>query len=188
MNAILHPPGMVCNAGWIEASDGEFPFYGEGNGPAVARVMEGVDRERVALAERLDVPTVSFPELFHQAGFTTAEAMRTRSAYEAIRASDAIRSIKSPPTLDHRYLHEDVGWGLVQWMHLADAAGSPAPTIAAVTQLASVINGVDYAREGLTIERMGLAGMDAAEIRAHVVDGTTANRPPRTGRADRARC
>ena len=53
-------------------------------------------------------------------------------------------------------------------MHLAAAAGSPAPAITALTHLAGVINGIDYPRDGLTLERMGLAGKTPAEIRAHV--------------------
>jgi hypothetical protein len=53
-------------------------------------------------------------------------------------------------------------------MHLAAAAGSPAPTIIALTHLAGMINGIDYPREGLTLERMGLAGKTLREIRAHV--------------------
>jgi hypothetical protein len=59
-------------------------------------------------------------------------------------------------------------------MHLADTVGTPAPTITALVQLASVINGVDYATEGLTLERMGLAGKSVAEIRAHVGAATAA--------------
>ena len=53
-------------------------------------------------------------------------------------------------------------------MHLAAAAGSPAPTITALTHLAATINGIDYPREGLTLQRMGLAGKTPAQIRAHV--------------------
>lgn len=53
-------------------------------------------------------------------------------------------------------------------MHLAAAAGSPAPAITALTHLAGVINGIDYSRQGLTLERMGLAGKTPAQIRAHV--------------------
>jgi len=68
----------------------------------------------------------------------------------------------------YRYLHEDVGWGLVPWMHLAATADSPAPTITALTHLAAMINGIDYPREGLTLERMGLAGKTPGEIRAHI--------------------
>jgi hypothetical protein len=52
-------------------------------------------------------------------------------------------------------------------MHLAAAAGSPAPTITALTHLAGTINGIDYPREGLTLQRMGLAGKTPAQIRAY---------------------
>jgi hypothetical protein len=52
-------------------------------------------------------------------------------------------------------------------MHLATATGSPAPTITALTHLAGMINGIDYPRQGLTLERMGLAGKTPREIRAH---------------------
>jgi opine dehydrogenase len=168
LNAILHPPAMVCNAGWIEATAGKFGFYAEGSGPAVARVMDAVDHERLALARALGVRAVPFAELFHQLGFTTGQGLHGGGAYHAIQRSELIRPIQSPPQLDHRYLHEDVGWGLVPWMHLAAAAGSPAPTISALTHLAGVINGIDYPREGLTLERMGLAGKTPSEIRAHV--------------------
>jgi hypothetical protein len=51
-------------------------------------------------------------------------------------------------------------------MHLATAAGSPAPAITALTHLTGVINDIDYSRQGLTLERMGLAGKTPAQIRA----------------------
>ena len=62
-------------------------------------------------------------------------------------------------TSDHRYIHEDVGWGLVQWLNLARVANVPTPTMEALTTLAGVVNGVDYYRDGLTLERMGIAGI-----------------------------
>src|SRR5262249_17157492 len=84
---------------------------------------------------------------------------------QAIQHSDVIRPMRSPPRLDHRYLHEDVGWGLVPWMHLATATGSPAPTITALTHLAGGINGIDYPRQGLTLERIRRAGSPPAKNR-----------------------
>ena len=167
LNAILHPPGMVCNAGWIEATAGKFGFYAEGSGPAVAQVMDAIDHERLALARALGVRAVPFAELFRQLGFTAGGQVRAGGAYHAIQHSELIRPIQSPPRLDHRYLHEDVGWGLVPWMHLAAAARSPAPTITALTHLAGTINGIDYPRKGLTLQQMGLAGKTPGEIRAH---------------------
>jgi len=42
------------------------------------------------------------------------------------------------------------------------------PTITSLVRLAGVINGIDYPRKGLTLERMGLAGKTPDEIHAHV--------------------
>lgn len=171
VNAVLHPAGVVCNAGWIEATGGDFPLYHQGIGPAVARVIEAVEAERLALAERLGVPTVAILSELERAGYTAAGASRPGTIHEAMSTSEALRDVKAPPTLDHRYLHEDVGWGLVPWMALAEAVGVPAPNMATLTDLAGLLNGVDYRRVGLSLERMGLSGMTAGEIRSYVAGG-----------------
>jgi opine dehydrogenase len=171
VNAVLHPAGMVCNAGWIEATRGDFLFYGQGIGPAVARVIEAVEGERMALAEGLGVPTIPILQDLHRAGYTTAEAAGSGSMHDALRAGEALRTIRAPASLDHRYLHEDVGWGLVPWMGLAEAAGVPTPTIAALTVLAGLVTGVDYRRVGLTLDHMGLTGMTVEKIRSYVARG-----------------
>src|ERR1700742_455415 len=95
LNAILHPPGMVCNAGWIQATAGKFGFYAEGSGPAVARVMDAIDAERLALARALGARAVPFAELFHQLGFTTGGQSYAGSAYHAVQCSELIHPIQS---------------------------------------------------------------------------------------------
>ena len=172
VNAVMHPAQMVCNASWIEATGGDFFIYREGTGPATARVIAAVDAERMALAERLGVPTLSLVDACARAGYTTTEGARTGDVYEALQAGDPISRVKAPPALDHRYLHEDVGWGLVQWMSLARAADVPAPTMEAVTTLAGVLNDVDYRTTGLTLERMGMAGISADDIAAYACNGS----------------
>ena len=49
LNPVVHPPGVLMNAGRIERSRGEFWFYEEGVTPSVVNVIEAVDRERLAL-------------------------------------------------------------------------------------------------------------------------------------------
>lgn len=168
INAVMHPPGMVCNAGWIEATSGAFGFYADGTRDAVSRVVETVDQERLALADALGVRASPFPALFHELGFTPGHAAPAPTVSEAIERSELIHPIQSPPTLDHRYLHEDIGWGLVPWMHLGAAAGRRLGTIGALVELASVLNAVDYPRTGLTLEGMGLADRSVDEMRRYV--------------------
>lgn len=171
VNAVMHPAQMVSNASWIEATGGNFLVYREGSGPGTSRIIERVDAERVALAGGLGVPTLSLVDALARAGYTTVEAARTGSVYRALQEGEAIGGVKAPPTLDHRYLHEDVGWGLVPWIALARVAGVPTPTMEALTTLAGDCLGVDFSRDGLTLDRMGLTGIEPGDILPYTQDG-----------------
>ena len=123
----------------------------------------------MAVAKALGVPATSFLDLFHAAGLTTAAARDSGNISRACMESEPNKTIKSPPSLDHRYMHEDVGYGLVPFAALGELAGVPTPTIDALVHLSGLALGIDYARDGLTLEKLGLAGKSPArgsEIRA----------------------
>jgi opine dehydrogenase len=168
INAIFHPPGMIMNAGWIERRHGDFLFYREGITTAVGRITAAVDAERLAVARALGVPAVPFLEIFYEAGLTTKGARDAGHIARACEESEPNRTIKAPPSLDHRYIHEDIGYGLVPMAELGRLAGVATPTIDALIGLAGLALGIDYARDGLTLERLGLAGKSAAELGAFV--------------------
>ena len=54
---------------------------------------------------------------------------------------------------------------------LGRLAGVATPTIEALVQLAGLAVGVDYSGEGLTLERLGLAGKSPSELRSFVEEG-----------------
>lgn len=171
INAIMHPAGMVGNAGRIERSQGDFYFYRDGITPGIANVIAAVDQERLGIVKKLKLSPLSFVEIFYQAGLTTEAARSSRSVYRAIRESPPNRTIKSPKTLDHRYLHEDVGYGLVPMAEIARLLGVETPVIDGLIAVASEMNSADYRREGLTLEKMGLAGMKAENLPALLQEG-----------------
>lgn len=171
MNAVFHPPGMIMNAGWIQHTGGNFLFYKEGITDAVGRVTAAIDTERMAIAAGLKVPAVSFLDIFCSAGLTTVAARDSGDISRACKESEPNKTIRSPPSLDHRYVHEDVGFGLVPFSELGRVAGVQTPTIDAVIQLASQAVGIDYRRDGLTLERLGLAGKTEAELLRFVLEG-----------------
>lgn len=178
VNAVLHPAAMVANAGWLEATGGDFAFYHQGIGPAVARVIEAVEAERRALAGALEVPVVPILEELERAGYTEPGSAAGPGIHQAIHDSATVRGIRAPAGLDHRYLHEDVGCGLVPWMALAALVGVATPAMAAVTDLAGLLNATDYRTAGLTLARLGLEGMTAVEVRRYVERGADAGRTP----------
>ena len=123
INAIMHPAGMIGNAGWIEKTGGEFLYYREGITPAIGAWIDAVDEERLEIVRRLGLQPLRFVDIFHQAGLTTAEARDSGSAYEAVHNSEPNFTIKSPPSLDHRYIREDVGYGLVPMAEIGKTIG-----------------------------------------------------------------
>ncbi len=171
INAIMHPAGMVGNAGWIEHTGGDFRYYSEGITPAIAAWIDRVDRERLEIVTKLGLKPVPFIEIFHQAGLTTAAALESGSFYRAIRESEPNRTIKAPSSLDHRYIREDVGYGLVPMAAIGRLLGVGTPVIDALITLASASSGTDYTREGLSLEKMGLAGISAGELPKILQDG-----------------
>lgn len=171
INAVEHPPQIICNAGWLEHTKGDYLFYYEGTTPSVGRVIDAVDLERLAVARAAGVPTKPFVEIFHEMGYTTVHAAEVGSAYVALQESAPNRWIKGPPSLDHRYLHEDVGWGLVPWSEMGRAYDVPTPTMDALIVLGGTLNDRDYRVEGLTLERLGLVGVDPADLEAYLHDG-----------------
>jgi opine dehydrogenase len=171
INAIMHPAGMLGNAGWIEKTAGDFLYYREGITMAIAAWIEEVDKERLQIVKTLGLEPIPFVDIFQQAGLTTQEARASGSVYRAIRESEPNFKIKSPASLDHRYLHEDVGYGLVPMAEIARLLGVKTPMMNALITLASVANGIDYSREGLTLEKMGLANVPAENLAAILQDG-----------------
>jgi opine dehydrogenase len=157
INAIMHPAGILGNAGWIEKTGGDFLYYREGITPSIGAWIDAVDRERLEIVSKLGLAPLRFVDIFHQAGLTSAEARDTGSAYEAIHNSEPNFTIKSPPALDHRYIREDVGYGLVPMAEVGKLLGVATPVMDSLITLASTALDVDFRREGLTLEKMGLS-------------------------------
>ncbi len=62
-------------------------------------------------------------------------------------------------------MHEDVGYGLVPMAALGRLAGVADADIDALDRISPASrSGIDYARDGLTLEKLGLAGKSPAEL------------------------
>jgi opine dehydrogenase len=156
-NAIHHPPATLCNAGRIEATGGDYYHYFDGVTPSVGRLIDCLDRERVALGRAFGLAVVPFVEQFHRMGYTTRAAGESGSAYQAFHQSEPDRTIRAPASLDDRFIREDVPFGLVLLSELGRMAAVGTPTIDHLVQLASVATGRDFRAAGLTLAGMGLA-------------------------------
>ncbi|MBM3487157.1 MAG: NADP transhydrogenase subunit alpha [Alphaproteobacteria bacterium] len=158
-NAIHHPPATLMNAGRIEATGGDYYHYYDGISPGVGRVIDALDRERIAVGAELGIAVTALPEHFLRMGYTTEAARDSGLAYEVFHQSEPDRWIRAPQSLDYRFLTEDIPFGLVPLAALGRLAGVATPLMDHVITLATAATGTDYRARGLSLERMGLAGV-----------------------------
>ena len=161
-NPIIHPAVTLANAARIEGTGGDFLFYEEGVSDATGRIIEALDKERIAVGEAMGIKVLPDPEIGMRQGY-----MLANNYGEAYRQAPGFRGIGAQPRLDHRYLNEDVGYGLVFMSTLGRQVGVETPTIDAIIQVASVLMARDYAHEALrTPQSLGIGQLSATELGA----------------------
>lgn len=160
-NPVIHPAVTLLNAALIERTQGDFFFYEEGVTSAVSRLMEAIDQERIAIGRKLGIDITSDPQLGCRQGY-----MQVADYESGYATAPGFKSIKAQKTLDNRYFHEDVGYGLVFMKNLADQLDVEAPDMSALIRLASVVMQRDYLGEARrTMHSLGLSGYTVEQLK-----------------------
>jgi opine dehydrogenase len=166
MGAIFHPALTLLNAGWIEATHGDYQFYIDGVTPSVARVLEVLDRERVTVASSLGLRARTAMEWLQMAYNTTGEDL-----HEAIHNQPGYYGITAPSTLNHRYIFEDVPMSLVPIASLGQRFGVSVRGMDSIIRLACIVHRTDYWRRGRTVDKLGIGDLSVSELTRYVEEG-----------------
>ena len=167
-NAIGHPPITVLNAGRIEQTGGDFLFYVEGMTPAVGRVMDALDNERLALGKTMGLELTPHDQM--------AQLWYGHQGYEGSTYHDKARNpvyyaIKAEKELDSRYLTEDIPFGLVPLEDLGKLAGVETPICTALINLSNSLLNRDFRQIGQTLKSIGLGDMGTSELKKLAEEG-----------------
>ncbi|MEA3404058.1 MAG: NAD/NADP octopine/nopaline dehydrogenase family protein [Armatimonadota bacterium] len=166
-NPVIHPAVTLLNAAWIERVEGGWEFYHEGVTPAVARLIEAADEERLALGEAMGLELIPEPEMSVHQGYS-----RVADYLIAYRDGPGFQDLGGPESLEHRYITEDVAYAMMTWLELAEVFGVPMPVMQSMVQISSVLLGCDYRTEAARgLAELGLEGMSADEILARCCGG-----------------
>ena len=140
---VLHCAPVMMNIGWIETEKVDFLYYYDGISRSVAHFLEKLDAERQAVAKAGGIEIESVREwLIRTYGVTG------RDLHECIGNNLAYREIDAPPTLNTRYIYEDVPNGLVPVEAMGREFGIPTPNITTIIDLACSVMDTDYRRLG----------------------------------------
>ena len=161
-NPIIHPAVTLSNAARIEMTGGDFLFYEDGVSDSVGRLIEALDEERIAIGEAMGITVLPDPKMGMRQGY-----MLEANYGSGYRNAPGFKGIGAQPRLDHRYLNEDVGYGLVFMSALGRQVGVATPGIDAIIRVASIVMARDYRGEALrTPETLGISKLSAGQLAA----------------------
>ncbi|MDH4179785.1 MAG: NAD/NADP octopine/nopaline dehydrogenase family protein, partial [Armatimonadota bacterium] len=136
IGAVFHPAVTVLNSARIESTRGDFEYYVDGITPSVAKVLEEIDKERVAVGAAMGFRCITAREWLYIAYDAVGQTL-----HDAIRANRGYYGITGPPHLHHRYITEDVPMSLVPIASIGEMLGSPCPAIRTVIHIATIMHG-----------------------------------------------
>jgi len=157
-NPVIHPVGALLNVGEIESPEDEYYLY-QNVTDSIGRVMSRVDEERAQIGEALGLEVKTVGELFHD-WYGIGESEYYATTVNSLRTSSIHSPLQGPDSLDHRYVTEDVPYGLVPLSEMASACGVETPTIDSLIQLADDIHHADFRNNGRTLEDCGITTTD----------------------------
>lgn len=169
MNAgpIIHPPLIIMNAGALEHFE-RWDIHNEGTQPAIRRVTDALDRERVAIREALGYGQPHFPLADHYAR-SGPEWMYGRGSHEKLTDSGDWR--EHIVLKEHRYMLEDTRLGLALLASAARLAAVDAPLVEAFLAIGGAICGEDFRQTGRTLASLGLGTLDRAGLQRLLQEG-----------------
>jgi opine dehydrogenase len=161
----------VLNVGWFDRAieSGEVvKFYGAGNTVHTGKLAAAQDMERRPLCHAYGVPYQPLAQYLRDYYSTHGETI-----HELVRNCEYYQSLAPYPTaVWQRWMSIDVPNAHVPLVALAELAGIAMPLHRAVISMVSALIGYDFWANGITLERLGLGGMKAADVKHFVETGT----------------
>ncbi len=167
---IIHPPLIVLNAAALEHS-ASYDIHQEGTQPCTRAVQEALDSERILVRERLSYGAPHYPlrDYYEGHDWFYEEGGRDRlvdSSYWRERVDLGT----------HRYVTEDIVFGLAFMVSVAAWAGVDLPVARGLLAITAAIVGQDLVAAGRTLAGTGLAGLSPSEVKDRLRGG-----PPDVG-------
>jgi opine dehydrogenase len=159
MNAgpVIHPPLILMNAAPLEHFE-RWDIHNEGTQPSIRAVTTRLDEERILIREKIGFAPPHYPLADH---YTSDRWMYGDAHRKLVKSGDWREKIDLHA---HRYMTEDVVFGLAFLVSAARWAGAPAPVAAGLLAIAGAILGRDLQQGERTLEALGLAELSRPEL------------------------
>lgn len=152
-NLIIHTIGIVMNAARVEMDSNGFALYKDGFSPAIWRVVEAMDKEKISVLEGIGAPGRTYFEEFLIRTFPDPEKFTSEQGFE--HYAQEVYSLRTT-NLNDRYIVEDVPIGLGLLHSLGKYLNIPTPTCDSIIHLAGLLVEKQFFAEARTVECLGI--------------------------------
>jgi opine dehydrogenase len=146
INFTMHPTIMLLNMSRVEEKNAHWLFYRQGVSSGVVKLIKRIDEERLACGKALGLTLTPTYELLKKYySVPGAHDLLTQ-----ISLNPGYEQVTAPTRLDYRYFQEDIPFGLVPMVRLAESAGVKMPLTDSIIRLASALVDCDSVRMDLS--------------------------------------
>lgn len=156
----FHPTLTMFNAARIEYMKGDVKFYVEGATPSVVKVAEKVDQERMAIGQAFGIRVPTSLDLLRKFYHAQGETL-----YEAIKSVENYKISKAFPSLNARYILEDIPMLLVPISQLGRLVKTETLAVDTLINMGSLLLERDLTIGARDLKSLGLEGKKVAEIK-----------------------
>ena len=178
VNPTAHVAMALCNLTRMERGEEWGSYYGISG--AVGRLIEAMDAERLRLASWFGLSVHPLQEHWHRSFKLPIGTVSDMAAEQHVRKGGVPLG---PARLEHRYVTEDVPFGIVPLLALGRVAGVEMPLHEAGLKIVNALYGRDFAAENDLLDRLGieakppeaLLALCRSGYRPDLVSGVAAN-------------
>lgn len=131
---VLHCTPFMLNTGWTECKTVEYKYYYDGITPTIGRFIQHIDEERVSVGKALGIDLETTMEWMQREYVTDGSTL-----YECIRNNKTYKEIDAPKSVYHRYIFEDVPYGLVPFERIGKELGMDMHYMTLIIDLAEAL-------------------------------------------------
>lgn len=122
-NPMVHPGPTIMNSSWIESGK-KFLYYHEGIGDTVSAFIEEMDKERLAIGEKIGLKLgEDLFSLFMQ--YEAEYEVKEDKLVDVFKGVEAYKDIYSASEVRTRYIYEDVPMGLLPLVEVGELLNLP---------------------------------------------------------------
>ncbi len=170
INPILHVPILLSNLSLIDKKQ-NILMYHEALTSSIGNIAKSLDRDRCSLNQTNKAINLEPMKLIYK-NWYAHQGSKGSSFVELVGQNPIYFESKLPQTLNHRYILEDIPYGLIPMASILEKFGAHNTNINSVINLACMILGVDLYKleEARTLETLRIKEKSPEDIINYITD------------------